>query len=147
MQWLARWLAAAWALGIAVWDWRFRRVPNAALVVAVVVGVGVLVATGRGPLASGWPDSLAGLMIATLVWLPGWLLHRLGAGDVKFAACIGLLLGAAATFEAMLLGAVVLGALSVWAGIKSKPDARLPAAVALSAGMLVRMGWGPIWIA
>lgn len=86
-------------------------------------------------------------MIATLVWLPGWFLHRLGAGDVKFAACIGLLLGAAPTIEAMLLGAVFLGAMSAWTGIMSKPSAHLPAAVALSAGMLVRMGWGPIWIA
>lgn len=126
-----------------MWDWRLRRVPNAALVIALVAGLALLLTTGRGPLAAGWGDSLAGLALAVGCWLPGYLLRQLGAGDVKFAACIGLLLGAAAAFEAMLLAAAVLGAMSVTARMMSRPDARLPAAVALCAGMLVRLGWGP----
>jgi prepilin peptidase CpaA len=121
------------------------------LVIAVVAGLGLLLAIGCGPVASGWCDSLAGLAVATVWWLPGLWLRQLGAGDVKFAACIGLLLGAAAAFEAMLLAAAALGTMAVATRMRSRPmrsrpDPRLPAAGALCAGMLVRLGWGPIWV-
>lgn len=73
-------------------------------------------------------------------------MSKVGAGDVKFAACIGLLLGVAPTAEAMLLSAVLLGLMAIAAVAMGRREARLPAAVALAGGMLLRLSWGPIWV-
>lgn len=98
-------------------------------------------------LGAGWVSSLAGAALGAALWLPGYLIRKVGAGDIKFAGCIGLLLGFAATAEAMLVAAALLGMMAVAAVVASRRKARLPAAVALAGGMLLRLWWGPIWVA
>lgn len=114
--------------------------------VAVLAGIAALAAWDRGVLGAGWVSSLAGAALGAALWLPGYFVKKVGAGDVKFAACIGLLLGAAATAEAMLLSAMLLGLMAVAAVVTGWREARLPAAVALAGGMLLRLSWGPIWV-
>ena len=114
--------------------------------VAVLAGIAALVAWGSGVLGTGWASSLAGAALGAALWLPGYFVNKVGAGDVKFAACIGLLLGVAATAEVMLLSAMLLGLMAVAAVAAGRREARLPAAVALAGGMLLRLFWGPIWV-
>lgn len=102
----------AWAAAVAATDLRYRRVPNALLLVLLLPALAVLIYAGRGPLDASPLQSLIGFTIATLALLPGYALGQLGAGDVKFAACLGLLLGAAAAFEMVLVGATLLGLVS-----------------------------------
>ncbi len=143
---LLPWLLALWALGVAAWDVRYRRVPHAALIAAAAVALVLLVARGQGPLGAGWASSAAGAALGLALWLPGYRQHRLGAGDVKLAGCIGLLLGVAAAAEAMLYAALLLGLMAAGARLARRPQARLPAAVAFAGGMLLRLFGGPQWI-
>lgn len=109
-----------------------------------LAGVGLLIAQGHGVLGAGWVPSLAGAALGAAFWLPGYLLRKLGAGDVKLAACMGGLLGGVAAVEAMLLAGVALGVMSVLASLSFGPTYRLPAAVALSTGFVVRLFTGPL---
>ncbi|MES0872713.1 prepilin peptidase [Sinimarinibacterium thermocellulolyticum] len=140
-------LFVAWAVAISVWDLRTRRIPNWSLVVAALAGAGLLLHQGQGIAGVGWLGSLAGAAIGVLIWLPGYLVKKLGAGDVKLAGCIGFLLGGLAAVEAMWIAAVALGAMAAIASLSFGPSHRLPAAAALSAGFVVRLWVGPLWTA
>jgi prepilin peptidase CpaA len=137
-------LLVGWSASVVAWDLRYRRIPNWLLLAAAIPALALLLLKGHGPIGAGWLASLAGAAIAAAVWLPGYLLRRLGAGDVKLAACIGGLLGGVAAVEAMLLAAATLGALAVVAGLAFGAAYRLPAAVALCGGMLMRLVLGPL---
>ncbi len=138
-------LLAAWAVAVSIWDLRERRIPNALIAAAALAGIGLLLVRGHGVAGAGWLSSLAGVAVGALVWLPGYLVKKLGAGDVKLAGCIGGLLGGLAAVEAMLVAGVALGVMSVMAGLSFGPTHRLPAAAALSTGFVVRMWSGPLW--
>jgi prepilin peptidase CpaA len=74
----------------AVIDMRTRRIPN--LVTASTVIAGIALA------AMGWSgvslmSSLLGCLAGALVMLPGRVLGATGAGDVKFMAAIGSVIG------------------------------------------------------
>lgn len=139
-----------WALIIAVIDWRLRKVPNGLLLAALLPALGLLVWRGSGPQgASLWP-SLVGLLAGLLLTLPGYWASRLGAGDVKLAAVMGLLLGWPLLLWCLLASALLLGAMSLVAvavlGYANARGLRLPAAVALSGGFAAvllanREGW------
>lgn len=126
------------------WDLRQRRIPNALLLAAAVPGLALLLLTGLGPTGAGWLASLAGAAVGVAVWLPGYWLRKLGAGDVKLAACIGGLLGGLAAVEAMLFAAAALGVMAMAAGLAYGTAYRLPAAVALCSGMLLQLFMGPL---
>ncbi|MEW6167484.1 MAG: prepilin peptidase [Pseudomonadota bacterium] len=139
-------LVAAWALAVAACDLSGRRVPNTLLAVAAVPAVAQMLIFGHGPLGAGRADGLAGAALAGAVWLPGYLLHKVGGGDVKFAACIGLLLGTAAAVEAMLIAALMLGVMGAGAWLLRRRSARLPAALPLAGGLMPPLIWGPLWL-
>ena len=128
-----------WATLVAFSDWRHRRIPNA-LLLAVLLPAGALcVWRGVGPLGVPALSGGIGLLAGFVLTLPGYLLRLLGAGDVKLAATLGLLLGLPALGWALLIAALVLGLMAVvlvWRR-KRHDDAaprRLPAAVPLTAG-------------
>ncbi len=137
-------LLALWSVGVVASDLRSRRIPNGLLLLAAIPALALLLVEGHGPIGASWLASLTGAAIGAALWLPGYLLRRLGAGDVKLAACIGGLLGGLAAFEAMLLAAALLGVLAVGAGLAFGASYRLPAAVALCGGMMVRLITGPL---
>ena len=132
-----------WATAIAVTDWRVRKVPNLLLLVALLPAGLMLVWRGEGLLGATWVASLTGLLCGLLLALPGHLLGQFGAGDVKLSAVLGLLLGQPAILSALLLAALLLGAMALVTRLRAGAEAarkiRLPAAIALSGGFAVVM--------
>ena len=109
--WQATWLVLIPAVLYACWmDWKERRVPNwlnAAIAAAGLAFQGTYF---------GW----AGLSAAALGMLVGfgmligfWLMHAMGAGDVKLMAAIGAWFGPMMTFAAFCLGALIGGVLAM----------------------------------
>jgi len=107
---------------LASWiDYTQRRVPN--WLNAALVLVGFLVQGlyfGWGGVGSGALGLLTGF---GLLILP-WLMHGMGAGDVKLMAAIGVWLGPLATLYSFVLGAMI-GALAAGAMILSTGRLRL----------------------
>lgn len=96
-----------------VTDIRARRIPN--WLVAVVLVVGVLVTTALDPVVPGLLRAVAGVAVGLVIWLPGWLLRMMGAGDVKLFAATGAWLGPAGAVNAAIASAVFGGALAlIW---------------------------------
>jgi len=96
--------------GATFWDLRTRRVPDALTLSGAVAGVAIGLA-GGGLAGAGW--SLAGLLIGGAVFLAPVALGYVGAGDMKFVAAAGALLGPLGTVRALLVGAVLGGVLGV----------------------------------
>lgn len=138
-------LLGCWALGIGLYDlWR-RRIPNLALVLVLVPAVLALAVNGRGLLGASPASSAAGFALALLLFLPGYALGRMGAGDVKFAACLGLLLGGVSAASMLLLAAVGLGVCAlIWVKyFAGDRKARFPAGAAFAVAFCVLLTRGP----
>jgi prepilin peptidase CpaA len=112
------WIAGGAVLlcGAAAWcDLRYRRIPNVLTLPAVAVALCLHGATHAGP---GLLLSLAGMLAAAALVLPGYALGFTGAGDVKLLAAVGALLTfPTALFAALLslvLGGVLSLGLSIW---------------------------------
>lgn len=92
----------------AIYDLRFRRIPNwlnvAGLSMGLILNAVLLHWTGL-------LDSGCGLMLALIVYLPLYLLSALGAGDVKLMAAIGAIAGPRDWFFIFLATCVVGGVL------------------------------------
>lgn len=142
-----------WAVSIAAADWRWRKVPNLLLLALLLPTIAALALQGSGLMAAPWQSSLAGALIATALTLPGYLVKRLGAGDVKLAAVVGLVLGWPAIGWMLLCAALLLGLMALMAlmavvmlGFANARSVRLPAAVALAGGFAavvvnIKTGW------
>jgi prepilin peptidase CpaA len=102
-------LAAILAILVVASDLYARRVPNAWLLGALLLGVGIgiteWVRNTGGPI---WP-ALFGLLIGLAVLLPLHVLGWMGAGDVKFFAVLGALLGAKALLPIWIIGSLIAG--------------------------------------
>jgi prepilin peptidase CpaA len=141
----ADWALAAGAAAAAGVDLRSRRIPNLLLLALLLPAAGLLIWTGQGPLGATPLQSLAGLLPALLL-LPGYARGRLGAGDVKLVACLGVLLGGWRAVEMLLIGAALLGAVSLIAVALGRGSARLPAAPAFAVAFLAQLLAGPVLV-
>ena len=94
----------------AIIDMRTRRVPNVLTgsVAALGLLLAVLHATPVSPLAA-----LGGIAVGLAVMLPGHLIGATGAGDVKFLAALGTLLGPKGVLMAFVYTAIAGGALAL----------------------------------
>jgi prepilin peptidase CpaA len=145
-----------------------RKIPNRLVGMLVVAGLAAAVTVFREPV--GLTGAVAGFALASVMWLPFWLLGMVGAGDVKLAAAIGVWLGPTGVVEASGLAAIAGGVIAVgvlarrgrlgpfglsialWVGAVrrgelTKPLASnttdvLPYGVAITAGALLA-GWLP----
>lgn len=80
----------ALVLGAAVYDVRYRRIPNWLTVSGVLVGIAL------NSFLFGWAGlriSLLGLAVAFGVYFVLYALHAMGAGDVKMMAAVGAMVG------------------------------------------------------
>ena len=87
-------------------DYRERRVPN--WLNAVIAAMG-FAAQGWYGGAAGLGAAALGLLVGFMVLILPWLMHGMGAGDVKLMMAIGAWLGPAWTLIAFCLGVVVGG--------------------------------------
>jgi len=90
-----------------------RRVPNNVLVIGTVAQVlwliGFSLNNAAPPVgAQGWSDALPAFALG-MCFVVCWKLRVMGAGDVKFLAVQGLMLGLRPWFTALLLGTVLCG--------------------------------------
>jgi prepilin peptidase CpaA len=105
------------AMVAAVYDVRFRRIPNWLTLSGVLVGIGVNSLWSVKGLSwySGynWRSALMGLGLAFLIYFPLYLLRGMGAGDVKLMAAIGATVGPVNWFVIFVLSNVLGGAAAV----------------------------------
>ena len=98
-------------------DLRVRRLPN--LLTGSVAALGLaLAATRIGPLSLS--SSLAGFAMGLAVLLPAHLIGATGAGDVKFLAALGTLLGPKGILMAFLYTAIAGGVLAVLIALRRR---------------------------
>ena len=91
----------------AVYDIRFRRIPNWPVLVGIVAGF------GWNSLSAGIPGlgrAAAGLALGFILYLPLYLIRGLRAGDVKLLAAVGATAGPVNCLWIFLLTAIVGGA-------------------------------------
>ena len=107
-------LALAITLVATITDLRFRRIPNWLSYPAMLAGAGIVLAgtlTGWSE-AMGVPDameSLGGFLLGATLLGVLYLSHGGGAGDVKLAAALGILLGPVALAGTLLAGCISAG--------------------------------------
>jgi prepilin peptidase CpaA len=107
----------AGALTATILDIRSRRIPNALTAAMAGVGVG-LAATGFSGVSLA--ASIAGLIAGLLLMLPGHALGATGAGDVKFMAAVGAIVGFRLAVTAFLFTAIAGGVLAVAVAVRRR---------------------------
>jgi prepilin peptidase CpaA len=100
------WTLAALAITAAVYDCRFRRIPNWLNLSGVILGLGWNLVFSH---LHGAGQAAAGMLLAVVVYLPFYLLRGMGAGDVKLMAAIGSLVGPANWLAIFIATALVGG--------------------------------------
>ena len=111
-------LLLALVLGAAVYDVRYRRIPNWLTVTGVVLGLllNSFLYQGISPAVFGFAGlffALRGLIVAFVVYLFLYALRAMGAGDVKLMAAVGAVVGWENWFGIFLVTAIVGGVASV----------------------------------
>lgn len=97
------------AVFITYYDVRYRRIPNAFVLAALVSGLSIN--AGMSGLSGVW-ESLTGCLLAFALMLVLHIFGAMGAGDVKLFAAIGSMLGAGMvlpTFVVVMLTGGLLG--------------------------------------
>ena len=90
----------------AVYDYRFRRVPNWLTFSGVLIGIGLNAFLYETP---GLWLGLNGVGLALLIYFPLFVLRGMGAGDVKLMAAVGAFVGPINWIGILLLTAVFGG--------------------------------------
>ena len=101
----------ALVLGAAVYDVRYRRIPNWLNVLGVLAGIAMNTFLYQG--LPGLVFALKGLFFAFLIYLFLYALHAMGAGDVKLMAAVGAIVGWENWFGIFLVTAVIGGIMSI----------------------------------
>ena len=94
----------------AVYDIRFRRIPNWLVLSGLVLGLGLNTFLSRW---QGARASLLGIILAFLVYFPLYMLRGMGAGDVKLMAAIGAIVGPSNWFGIFILSGLLGGVFAV----------------------------------
>src|SRR5206468_6742745 len=91
----------------AVYDLRFRRIPNWLNLSGIILGFGLNAFLFQW---SGTAKAGEGMLLAVAVYLPLYVLRGMGAGDVKLMAAVGALVGPGNWFEIFIATALLGGA-------------------------------------
>lgn len=96
---------------LASWiDYAQRRVPNWLNATLILIGFAVQAAFFGW---SGMSTGFLGMLMGFGVLIVPWMMHGMGAGDVKLMAAIGVWLGPLLTLYSFALGAVIGGITAV----------------------------------
>ncbi|MEQ6474981.1 prepilin peptidase [Comamonas sp. wu1-DMT] len=99
-----------WLVTITVMDLRIRKVRNWLVLLGLVAGLAVLFSSSQPFHVPVW-NGLAGMCLAFVALMPFYALRWMGAGDVKFAAVIGLWFGFSHHLLVIWLGGSLLAGL------------------------------------
>ena len=105
---LLRTLFLVVAVVAGIYDWRFRRIPNWLTLAGLIAGFSCHF------YLSGWPGFLVaakGFGLAALIYFLLYLVHAMGAGDVKLMAALGSIAGPMNWFL-FFLASSILGAVA-----------------------------------
>jgi prepilin peptidase CpaA len=94
----------------AVYDIRFRRIPNWLVLVGIVMGFVWNAVAAGGP---GFGRAAAGLGLGFILYFPLYLIRGKRAGDVKLLAAVGAITGPGNCFWIFLLTAILGGAIAL----------------------------------
>jgi prepilin peptidase CpaA len=107
-----------WFLGVALivallgagWDATSGRIPNLISYSGIVLGLVLHIAAARW---SGLASAFLGMVIGGGIFLDFFLIHAMGAGDVKLMAAVGCLAGFSKVLEIALASAITGGLLAI----------------------------------
>ena len=111
-------LLLAMVLGAAVYDVRYRRIPNWLTAGGVVLGLllNSFLYQGTSPSVFGFSGlffALKGFGLAFVVYVFLYALHAMGAGDVKLMAAVGAIVGWENWFGIFIVTAVIGGIMAL----------------------------------
>lgn len=140
----------AWAMVLAYYDLRLRRLPNGLTLGAAVLGMAYLLICGRSLLGASPSSAWAAGIGAVVVLLPFCRLEWLGAGDVKLMSAIGFLCGLDVLMAAFVFSSLLSFPAALWQCMRrcrngevlSPRARRLPQGVFLGAGLLLALFGG-----
>lgn len=98
-------------IGAAVYDVRYRKIPNWLSMTGIVLGFAINF--GIGPPEGGVMFALKGFAWGFGVYLALYVLRAMGAGDVKLMGAVGALVGADRWFGIFLVTAIVGGVMAL----------------------------------
>ena len=98
-------------IAAAIYDIRYRRIPNWLTVSGVLLGIAINTAIGTP--GYGFLFALEGLGTAFGIYLVLYVLRAMGAGDVKLMAAVGALVGWKAWFGIFFVTAIVGGIMAL----------------------------------
>lgn len=111
----------AWLLFVSVYDFRQRRVPNWLVLAGAAVALAAL-AFGAQPFGVAWSSALLGAGAGFAFLLFFYVIRLMGAGDVKFAAALGLWVGLSALAQIWIVASLVAAAHSLlWLALRRWP--------------------------
>jgi prepilin peptidase CpaA len=82
-------------------------VPNYILLIAVASQLACFVLLGKGLNGVAWLSGLAGFLVGLAFFVPLYAMRAMAAGDVKFFAVLGLLLGPEALLPVFLIASLI----------------------------------------
>ena len=94
----------------AIYDSRYRRIPNWAVLAGLLLGIGLNAFLFEW---DGIWTSFKGIGLALLIYFPLYLLRGMGAGDVKLMAAIGAIVGWVYWLCIFFLTAVIGGLIAI----------------------------------
>lgn len=110
-----RLVLAAVVIAAAVYDWRFRRIPNWLNLSGLILGLGLNLLYFQ---AHGATEASLGLLLAITIYMPLYLLRAMGAGDVKLMAAIGSIVGPGYWLHIFLATVIVGGVIAALAAFR-----------------------------
>jgi prepilin peptidase CpaA len=98
-------------VGACVSDVQRRRIPNVLVLILALCGLGFSLVAN--PIRPGAAHAAGGAAVGLVIWLPFWMMGKLGAGDVKLFAAAGAWLGPMGAVTGALVAAVCGGILTL----------------------------------